>query len=530
MKQISKETKGLILEYQRWQESLQKKEGVSMIHVDEVASKVAAFYENIRGIIDWKEEHLMKISVIERSVRKRIIPKIGAKEKIKIDAEPLILELIRSGHFPNDKIEESKIADIQTIIDKYIYIIEKHSEDVQLIQWLSSILSCEIEEVLIPPIKENALINFMYNKIKASTFLNKDLIEKEGVTEEEKNIQIFINVQRALLDLDDSMIGYHLIKYKYPNWSKLTDEELKTISSNIVQIKKNIDYDLEHPLKGKISQICYKYNTPYLILNDIISENPFEAENKIADPALLESLIRKYYQKRLTGMRSRMTRAGFYSTLSIFITNIASLLAIEMPIAKYFGQFSNISYIVDVFVPTALMAILVLAVDQPPKGNLEKVIMETIKIAYNDETKEVYEIKRFKKRGPVFNFFISLMYAISFIISISFIYWSLSLINFPPFSCVIFVIFLSLIAFAGTKIREQAKELHMIDQKDSFLATITDLLALPIILLGKWFTLRWKRYNVISAAFNALVDMPFSVFVEFIEQWRYFLQEKKEEL
>ena len=117
MTQISKETKDLILGYQKWQESLQKKEGVSTIHVDEVASKVAAFYEKIRGIIDWKEEHLIKIGVIERSVRKRIIPKIGVKEEIKVDAESLVLELIRSGHFPNDKIEESKIAKIQTIIN-----------------------------------------------------------------------------------------------------------------------------------------------------------------------------------------------------------------------------------------------------------------------------------------------------------------------------------------------------------------------------------------------------------------------------
>ncbi len=530
MTQISKETKDLILGYQKWQESLQKKEGVSTIHVDEVASKVAAFYEKIRGIIDWKEEHLIKIGVIERSVRKRIIPKIGVKEEIKVDAESLVLELIRSGHFPNDKIEESKIAKIQTIINKYIYIIGKHSENVQLIQWLSSILSCEIEEALTPSIKEKALMDFMYNKMKASTFLSKDLIIKEGITEEEKNIQIFINIQRALFDLDDSIIGYHLIKYKNPNWSELSDEELKVISLDIIKIKKDIDYDLDHPLKGKIGQLCNKYNTPYLILNDIILENPFEAENKIANPALLESLIKKYYEKRLTNMQSRMVRAGFYSTLSIFITNIASLLLIEMPVAKYFGQFSNTAYIVDIFVPTALMAILVLAIDQPPKGNLERVIMETIKISYNDEKKEIYEIKRFKKRGPIFNFFISLIYAVSFILSMSALYWSLSLINFPLFSYIVFIIFLSLIAFAGTKIRERAKELHMVDQKDGFIATITDLLALPIILLGKWLTLRWKRYNIISAVFNALIDMPLSIFVEFIEQWRYFLQEKKERL
>jgi hypothetical protein len=108
--------------------------------------------------------------------------------------------------------------------------------------------------------------------------------------------------------------------------------------------------------------------------------------------------------------------------------------------------------------------------------------------------------------------------------------WALNKINFPPFSHVIFVIFLSMIAFAGTKIREKSRELHMVEVKESFLVTIFDLFALPIIFFGKWLTLRWKKYNVVSVFFNALIDMPFSVIVEFLEQWRFFLKEKKEKI
>jgi hypothetical protein len=59
---------------------------------------------------------------------------------------------------------------------------------------------------------------------------------------------------------------------------------------------------------------------------------------------------------------------------------------------------------------------------------------------------------------------------------------------------------------------------------------ILDLFALPLIQVGNWLTVHWRRYNIISALFNALIDMPFSVFVEFVEQWRYFLKEKKEKI
>jgi len=40
--------------------------------------------------------------------------------------------------------------------------------------------------------------------------------------------------------------------------------------------------------------------------------------------------------------------------------------------------------------------------------------------------------------------------------------------------------------------------------------------------LGRWLSNKWKKYNAIAAFFNALIDMPFWVFVEFLEKWRNF--------
>ena len=532
---LSEETKNLILQHKEL-EGVRAKKKVSNIHVDEVASKVSSFYEKVRGVIDWKEEHLLKKGAIERSLKMRIFPQInltnGKIISVNISAENLVLELIRSGHFPNDKIEESKISKIQEIIDKYIYIINqslsKNDSQIQLMQWICSIAACEIEESLSPAIREQALIGFMYEKIKESLILSKSI----QVTEGEKNIQVFIAVQKALFHLDSSMLTYSLIKYKYSSWKRLLrgDEKLKDVAINIHSIKEEMEDHLNHPLGGKIELLCEKYNTPYLLLNDIITDNPSTIEEKISDPSFLESIIKEKYNQRLLNLKSRLTRAAFYSTISIFITNIIALFAIEIPIARYFGEFSTTAYLVTIFVPTLLMAVLILAIDPPPKGNLEKVIMETMKIIYKNEKKDSYEIKSFRKKGVVFAFFISIIYLISFIISIGFMVWALSKINFPPFSYIVFIVFLSLIAFAGSKLRRKSKELHMIEEKEGFFITLVDFFALPVLLLGKWLTLRWKKYNIISIFFNAIIDMPFSIFVEFLEQWRYFLKEKKERL
>ena len=124
MPELSEATKKLITQY-----SLTRKQGTEIptagtIHVDEVALRVAAFYEHIRTIVDWKEEHLMRRAAIIRKLKRKFFDlELNNFSETGNVAESLVLELIRGGHFPNDTIEESKINDVQKIINKYIFIL-----------------------------------------------------------------------------------------------------------------------------------------------------------------------------------------------------------------------------------------------------------------------------------------------------------------------------------------------------------------------------------------------------------------------
>ncbi len=524
---LSQATNTLISRYQKWHQSLQPKEGIATIHVDEVASRVAAFYEKIRGIIDWKEEHLLKRRAIERILKRRLFVE-GSDI-----AEPLILELIRGGHFPNDKIAESKIQEVQTAIDKYTHILNQTDYDqnksrIQLYSWLSAIAACEIEEILTPSIKERALINYMFEIMNSRIKIN----EKIKISGEEKSIQTYIAVQRSLFNLDSSIISYHLLKYKYPEWKNLPGEQLNYVTKNIHLIEKNLEKYLDHPLGNKFYHICEKYDTPFLLLGDALSKHTMESKEKFSDPELLEASIKVSYNQRVKTLKKRLSRAAFYSTLSIFLTNIVSLLLVEMPFNKLVtGYFFNYwAIVVDILGPTILMLILVITIKPPKKENLPVVLMEVMKIAYDKGGKDVYEIKRFRKRKVIFEAIINLFYFSGFSAILALIIWGLYQVNFPPLSYIIFIIFLSLIAFAGSRIRQRAKELQVIDEREPLLFFFIDPFAIPVIQLGKWLTNKWKRYNIIAVFFSALIDMPFTIFVEFIEQWRYFLKEKKEKL
>ena len=93
----------------------------------------------------------------------------------------------------------------------------------------------------------------------------------------------------------------------------------------------------------------------------------------------------------------------------------------------------------------------------------------------------------------------------------------------------IFIFYLSLISFLGIKIRERSKELIIKQEKETFLNTILDFFLLPVVRLGKWLSEKWAKLDL-ALIIAVLIDLPFLIFVEFLEQWRYFLKKKKEEI
>ena len=69
--ELSEATKKLISQYALAKKRDAQNPDSPTIHVDEVALRVAAFYEQIRTIVDWKEEHLMRRAAIIRKLKRR---------------------------------------------------------------------------------------------------------------------------------------------------------------------------------------------------------------------------------------------------------------------------------------------------------------------------------------------------------------------------------------------------------------------------------------------------------------------------
>ena len=489
--ELSEATKKLISQYALAKKRDAQNPDSPTIHVDEVALRVAAFYEQIRTIVDWKEEHLMRRAAIIRKLKRRFFDlEMNNYSSADGVAESLVLELIRGGHFPNDKIEEFKINSVQNIINKYIFILKNNPENkqgkagLQFYNWLIEVCACEIEETLAPAVREMALIDYMFSAMKEKIRVSDKIYESGLLKKDFTYVQIYIAVCQALFKLDKSIISYHLIKYRYPEWDKGGQQLILEISQKIFKIWQKTEEDLANPVANKFYNICEKYDTPYLLMGDILSaSNGAETGKQISEPSVLENYIKEAYSKRMSTLKARISRAAVYSTISIFATKVLSLVLLEAIIEEVIGSKLNaLALSADVLIPTALMFVMVSLIKRPSRKNINIVIIETMKIAYKKETGDTYEIKMRKKRGATMKTILSLIYVFSAFITFGTIFLILKGLGFPITSILIDIIFIALILFAGTAVSKRAQELTMEDEKEGFFSFVSDVFFLPISL------------------------------------------------
>jgi len=538
---LSASFEALIGDYKEIIKNKKQKAGVSTIHVDEIASKVAFIYERVRKIIDWKEEHLIRRGAIERVLKRRLISELSSLKLANFDpeksAEPMVLELIRGGHFANDQIPREKIKEVKKVLNKYLYILSNNplhnsvniKDKVNLYNWLLEIAACEIEEILDPPMEENLFINFMTQSV-----LKKIKVTgKNKLSAEVLGLQTYIAVHRALFRLDAPIISYHLIKYYYSNWREISQEKLETTTDNIQELVKKIETSLRHPQASKFQKICERYDTVYLIIKDVfekITNQKEPLEEKTTDIKTLNQLIRECYQNRLSTLKARLYRAAVYSTLSIFVAGGLSLFIFEIPLAKlFYGSFSPLAILVDILIPTIVMFILVAIIRLPKTDNLKRVISEVQKIVYRTEAEDVYEIRLTKKRKWLMNLLIGVIYALTNIASILLIFWVFKIARVPMTSLYIDTLNVAMVVFAALIIRQKAKEMTVVE-KVSIGEFLLDILSIPVGKLGQWLSAKWKEWNIVSVFFTAIIDIPFLTITEFIENWSSFIKEKKAEI
>jgi hypothetical protein len=512
------------------------------INVDEIASHLSRFYEMVRKVIDWKEDNALRRGAISRILKRILFPYLSGLTpellETSVLAETITLELIRGGHLPNNAIPQERITLVAESLEKYLTLISGSSlrktvtgvkTKINYTTFILEIAVCEIEEILTHPVKEYALMSIM-------TDLLDDRIKikpANAVSEVNKRKYIFIAVCRTLYDLDDNFISYKLLKQLYPYWHQPSPDQIHELGQNLPHLWRKLSEELDSPALRKFVAVAERIDTAFVLIDDFLDEfkdRPADIIPATQDKEKFTEIITSKYEKRFKTLKTRLFRLAIFSTLSVFLSNWVTFFIVEVPLAHIFYEgFNTYAAVADFLIPTTVMFLLVIIIRPPNKKNLGRVLSTTLGFVYEDEKQENYQIRMDNNRHMIFRVLSLIIYILTtllvFYVTAAIFIWAQL-----PMTSVIFDTFtIALTVFAAVTIRNKSKELSVNEQTtvyDFFL----DMFSVPIAKVGSVLAAKWKEYNVVAILFNFLIEMPFTLILDFIEHWSEFIKERRAEL
>jgi len=509
---------------------------IPRVKVSELISRLAFYYEKIRNSVDYKEEYLLRKNSILRTLKRQVVIE-GSLKTVNAEevAKNLLVELIRAGYLPNNKLPETKIGEIAVIVKKYLelrlYGLSKITDEKtknKISQWIFTLAAAEIEEKLnVDPVMQTAIDNIYQ-------LLSEHIVLPNGsIHQVDKEIQTYLSIHRIFMKFDNDMLELLLLKYYNANWAKATDKEIKYLSDHLEAMKLEIDAQMNHPLAAQLNKITNRYAVYFTILNDVIDEDPVGVyEGFKNDPKAFPRLVKKFTLKRYHEAKVKLRRAAVRSIIYIFLTKMVLAFILEVPVTLWLGEILNYtSLAINITFPPLLLFLIVLFTRTPSEANTHKIVQGVEEIVFIEkERKEPIVLRQPVMRRQGVNAVFTVIYAITFFITFGLVVYILDKIHFTFVSIIIFLFFLTLVSFFSLRIRKVAREMYIIENKENIFSFVLDFFYVPIIEVGKWLNEKFSRINFFVFVLDFIIEAPFKIFVDIAEEWTKYVKERKEEI
>lgn len=498
-------------------------------NVNVTISRLAFVYEKIRNAIDYKDEHLLRKNAIERILKRRLFTEI---KKTGL-AHLLISELIRARYLPNNMLPERMIGEVDAIIEKYLRLLSNLNvtrltkRGRQIVNWTMSVLAAEIEHYLVPPFREDGVVECMYKCIKHDVDLAKEIADSS-----ERSIQMYLAIHKVLIKSDPAILRYHLLVHLHPEWLKGGDAAIQHLVQHFDAFQKYIEYQLNHPLADKLFRFMKRFSTVFIILKDIADQDPSGFPYLMQDREAFEQRIRQACAVRYAKANAKLRRSYIRTIIYVFFTKMLLALLFELPYDLYFLKTTNYTpLMINVIFHPILMFIIAASIRMPSQKNTDKIVEILMRIAHEEPQPGFLYRKRmtFGRSALVQNVF-RLLNGLTYLVSFGLLVWALHLLHFNIVSGILFVFFLSIISFFGLKLRREVKDLIIVDKRNSLFSALIDFFSVPILSVGQWISAKTPKINLFLFVMDFVIEAPFKIFMDVIEDWINFQKEKREEI
>lgn len=495
------------------------------ITVHPIVSEIASWYEKLRNVMDYREEEVIVRAAIERILKRRLILG-GDGEKV---AGPLIRELTWARYFPDGSITERIIERVAKSIDLHLklcdLVLQKDSflKEGDLNKWMYQIMSSDVARILNPNKEEEAISNFMYHVFK-------DSVKIEDDSEEAKNAQVFIAVHRAYARDDTAFLRYYLFLQYF---GKLEHHKLSTISSDFLEGYREIEKQLNHPLRFRIHSYIKKNTPPFLILEDVLRAEKGRVRLLLLDQEGLAHAILNMCEQRYRGIVSKVQRAIVRSVFFILLTKAIFALAIE-------GTYENIVYgkvqwgsmALNILIPPLLMVIAGILIKTPGEENSIRILNYIQILLFDPEPKLGFPLtikKSRERRRSLLEVIFTFLWLTTFILSFGLVMFILSKFHFNLISQGVFLFFLAIVSFLSYRIYRIA-HIYTIAERERIITPVVDFFFMPVAQVGRYLTEGISQINIFLFILDFIIEAPFKGLFSFFEQWFLFLHAKREQM
>ncbi|MBI4009087.1 hypothetical protein HY357_02545 [Candidatus Roizmanbacteria bacterium] len=502
----------------------------SKLTVSQAVSFVALAYEKIRNVMEFREEHLVLRAAIERILKRRL----SLNPKGSDEAENLIRELLWARYFDNESLGAEDVNNVQSILDRYILlrkllVVGRNFEKEQYLgQFAFDLITCEIEEILKPEgtSKSANFTFFIYQVLRKK-------IKLEGLSEEQKDAFFLAAIEKAFRKSDKAYQRYHLFITFYKKIADYKMLELQEVATKLPETFKKIDAVITNQYVDNLAKYAKKQMPPFLILFEIIRRKLGLVDTILKDKEKLwtyvDQICREKYQELGTRLRNLAIKAFVY----IFLTKMLLAIILEYPASLYiYGEVNLTAIIINSVFPPILMAFIVLLFRLPGEDNTRNIYQRIIEIVDADksfETQIAYIPRKSRVKKPVLIFGFTIFYTLTFFVTLSLIYEALLLLQFNLISMAIFIFFVSVVTFFSYRIKQIVNE-YRLKEKEGVLTPVADFFFMPILSLGKFFSTEIAKLNFFIFIFDFLIEAPFKLIFEIVEEWISFVRQRKEEI
>lgn len=526
---LSQHTKALLDTFKTAKKRI-RPDDISALSVSQTVSFFALVYEKVRNAVEYREDHLILRAAIERILRRRFsLNPDGHGE-----AENLLRELLWARYFDNGVLGAEDNVIIQNLVDKYVLlrrqlVVGRDSElRIFLDQFLMDLLTCEIEETLKPESAavQSNLTFFIYQVLRRK-------IKIEGLKEDQKDAYFLVAIEKVFAKSDRSYLRYHLFTTFYKTLFAYSGKELNSLGSKFPSIFKKIDDMVSNPYVDNLAKFVRKQLPPFLILFALIKNKPDELQTILTDREKLWSEVDTTCRSKYQQLGARIRILAIRSFIYILLTKMIFAIILEIPVSMYFyGEINRDAIIINSIFPPILMIGILGFFKVPGDDNTKKIFQRIVDIIDEDksfETKVAFVPKKSTTKRPLLIFGFTVFYSLTFLVTLSLIYEFLSNLGFNLVSQLIFIFFVSVVSFFSYRIRQVTKELRL-EEKPSILAPVGDFFFMPMLSLGKFFSSGLAKLNFFIFIFDFIIEAPFKLIFEVVEEWISFVRKRKEEI